>query len=123
MEQKPNRRRFTRLPLELTAELTTSADVFSATVLDVSLHGVLLMQPENMTPLIGEAAKVTIPLSGDIRIHLPVFVVHAREGLLGCEVRNIDVDSLAHLRRMLELNFGDPILVEREMGELLNTTH
>ncbi|MDH2433848.1 PilZ domain-containing protein [Pokkaliibacter sp. MBI-7] len=119
MDNKINRRRFTRLPLEMQADLTTSKDRYTVTVLDVSLHGVLLMQPEQMEPLIGEAARVDLALSEEVTIQMPVTIVHAEEGLLGCEVRAIDVESLAHLRRMLELNLGDTTLVERELVQLL----
>ncbi|MFP8965499.1 PilZ domain-containing protein [Pokkaliibacter sp. CJK22405] len=116
-----NRRRFTRLPMDVMAELTTSADRFQALILDISLHGVLLQQPEEMTPLLGEAANIVLPLSSDVKIRLPVSVVHAEEGLLGCQIRNIEVESLAHLRRLLELNLGEPLLVERELAQLLET--
>jgi len=31
---------------------------------------------------------------------------------------SIDLDSITHLRRLLELNLGDPQLVERELLQL-----
>jgi hypothetical protein len=37
--------------------------------------------------------------------------------LLLCE--SIDLDSITHLRRLVELNAGDPALLERELTALV----
>jgi hypothetical protein len=39
-------------------------------------------------------------------------------GNWGLQWRNIDVDSLTHLRRLLELNLNDPSLLDRELADL-----
>ena len=41
-----------------------------------------------------------------------------REGYWGLQWVQIDVDSLMHLRRLLELNLNDPGLLTRELAEL-----
>lgn len=38
--------------------------------------------------------------------------------LLGLRCRNIDLDSITHLRRLLELQLGDATLLQRELGQL-----
>jgi hypothetical protein len=38
---------------------------------------------------------------------------------LGFQVQYIDLDSATHLRRLVELNLGDPALLEREFENLL----
>jgi len=35
-------------------------------------------------------------------------------------VLTIDVDSMTHLRRLIELNLGDPTLLERELKALVS---
>ena len=38
--------------------------------------------------------------------------------LVGMVCRHIDVDSISHLRRLVELNLGDEALLERELAAL-----
>jgi hypothetical protein len=38
--------------------------------------------------------------------------------VVGLHCRHIDIESLAHLRRLIELNLGDPALLERELAAL-----
>ena len=38
---------------------------------------------------------------------------------LGLFCHHIDIDSITHLRRLIELNLGDETLLQRELAELL----
>jgi hypothetical protein len=40
------------------------------------------------------------------------------DGQLSLSCTEIDLDSITHLRRLLELNLGDPDLIERELSDL-----
>jgi len=46
-----------------------------------------------------------------------VAVVHHLAGYYGLACREIDLDSVTHLRRLVALNLGDETLAEREAGE------
>jgi hypothetical protein len=46
-------------------------------------------------------------------------VAHLENTHVGLRCESIDLDSMAHLRRLLELNSGDPELVERELSALI----
>jgi hypothetical protein len=46
-------------------------------------------------------------------------LVHHKDGHLGFRCDNIDLDSVTHLKRMVELNLGNEDVLERELGELL----
>ena len=46
-------------------------------------------------------------------------VAHVGCGLLGVVCQLIDIDSATHLRRLVELNLGDPALLERELSALI----
>ena len=39
--------------------------------------------------------------------------------LAGLHCLAIDIDSVTHLRRLVELNLGDPALLEREVSALV----
>jgi len=51
-------------------------------------------------------------------VQMEVRLAHSRDGLLGFECRAIDLDSLSHLRRLVELNLGDARLLDRELAAL-----
>ena len=67
--------------------------------------------------------QLTIPLAetGN-HIAMSTEVAHT-EGLhTGLLCRGIDLDSVTHLRRLIELQLGDPALLERDLGELTLAT-
>ena len=46
-------------------------------------------------------------------------VAHREGRRAGLACQSIDVDSVTHLRRLVELNAGDPDLLQRELSALL----
>jgi hypothetical protein len=46
-------------------------------------------------------------------------VVHREGDDAGLRCLSIDLDSVTHLRRLVELNLGDPALLDRELSELI----
>jgi hypothetical protein len=49
---------------------------------------------------------------------MDVEVAHQENDEMGLNCKDIDVDSITHLRRLVELNLGDPKLLERELSAL-----
>lgn len=114
------RRHFVRVGFEAPALLTTATQAYSVQVLDVSLKGALLKAPATAHLDAGMPCQLTIPLA-DTGNHIAMSteVAHV-EGLhTGLLCRNIDLDSVTHLRRLIELQLGDPALLERDLGELM----
>ncbi|MCU0766621.1 MAG: PilZ domain-containing protein [Gammaproteobacteria bacterium] len=117
------RRRFHRLSFDAPAQVVTPRALHRATVVDLSLNGVLLRRPEGWHPAPGEGAIVELGLDGAAasdgpRIRLHGEVAHIEPEVVGLRCRHIDLESLAHLRRLIELNLGDPALLERELSAL-----
>lgn len=119
------RRHFVRVSFDAPALLTTATDAFSVHVLDLSLKGALITAPAQAVLQAGMLCQITIPLAetGN-HIAMSTEVAHI-EGLhTGLLCRGIDLDSVTHLRRLIELQLGDPALLERDLGELtLATSH
>jgi hypothetical protein len=119
------RRHFVRVSFDAPALLTTATDAFSVHVLDLSLKGALITAPAQAVLRAGMLCQITIPLAetGN-HIAMSTEVAHV-EGLhTGLLCRGIDLDSVTHLRRLIELQLGDPALLERDLGELtLATSH
>lgn len=113
------RRHFVRVSFDAPALLTTARDAFSVHVLDLSLKGALITVPAQAELEPGMPCQITIPLAetGN-HIAMSVEVAHMQGLHTGLLCRGIDLDSVTHLRRLIELQLGDPALLERDLGEL-----
>ena len=113
------RRHFVRVSFDAPALLTTATDAFSVHVLDLSLKGALIMAPAEAALKAGMLCQITIPLAetGN-HIAMSTEVAHVQGLHIGLLCRGIDLDSVTHLRRLIELQLGDPALLERDLGEL-----
>ncbi|MCW8887344.1 MAG: PilZ domain-containing protein [Motiliproteus sp.] len=115
------RRRFTRISFDAKTELKQGDTVWPVELVDISLHGLLVKQPEDLVADMGELFNVTVHLAGDeIELHLPVHLVRISPPYLGLECNAVELESISHLRRLVELNLGDPALLDRELEHLLS---
>ncbi|MGI3129841.1 PilZ domain-containing protein [Halopseudomonas pachastrellae] len=115
-----DRRRFSRVPFDAHTLLQQDDWCIAAQLIDVSLRGLLVLQPAAWDTQRANAPFIAIiELAEANQIRMEVNLAHAEEGLLGFECLHIDLDSISHLRRLLALNLGDEGLLERELGALL----
>lgn len=115
-----DRRTFERIPLDNPVQLSRKGEEgsYSSRLLDVSLKGLLVEDPAEDSVEVDDKLEVTIPLSEEQQIRLRARVAHVEEGGIGLEWIEIDGDSFAHLRRILELNLGDSDVIRRELSDL-----
>ncbi|KAA0694911.1 PilZ domain-containing protein [Halopseudomonas laoshanensis] len=115
-----DRRRFTRIPFDAQTSLHQDEWSISVQLVDVSLRGLLVLQPADWVNANVQAPfNAVIRLAEGSQICMDVRLAHAEEGLLGFECDHIDLDSISHLKRLVALNMGDEALIERELGSLL----
>lgn len=92
-------------------------------MLDISLKGVLLQLPEGAAPQPGMPCLVKLPLGtaaeGSVDIAMAGELAHVENGHAGVLCRSIDIESITHLRRLIEVNLGDPTASERELKALI----
>lgn len=113
------RRHFIRVLFETPAQLTTAQTTVAVQVLDLSLKGALVVATtlEPLPP--GTLCQLTVPLTGAGKhIAMSAEVAHLQGSHVGLLCRSIDLDSVTHLRRLIELQLGDPALLERDLAEL-----
>lgn len=121
-DDKPGERRhFSRIPFDapVTLRAPGGGRRWESQLLDISLKGALVKHPADWDCTIGDAVSLEVPLGvGAASIHMDVVVAHVEPQRLGLRCAHIDIDSIAHLRRLVELNLGDPELLNREFSSL-----
>lgn len=116
----PERRRFSRIAFHRPVELGVGAERATGELLDVSLKGALVEMPRGFDPRIGQPCSLSIRLdAGDAAIRMEGEIAHRRGMLVGVRCDEIDLESIAHLRRLVELNLGDDDLLHRELTALV----
>jgi len=91
-------------------------------VIDISLKGVLLQLPDGHKPQAGMPCLVKLPLGGDeagLVIAMAGELAHVEGAHAGVLCRSIDLESITHLRRLIEVNLGDAAASERELKALI----
>ncbi|NJD05280.1 MAG: PilZ domain-containing protein [Methylococcaceae bacterium] len=115
------RRRFWRAAFNAPVNLTGDKFGIDATLDDISLKGALLECPEGWRGTVGERCHLTLLLGGEpsAKIVMEGHIAHIEGRRVGLNCDSIDLDSITHLRRLVELNAGDPELLDRELVILL----
>lgn len=113
------RRRFQRIPFEAEVELRQDQACWTVRLHDLSLKGLLVSRPESWPAADAAPLQACLRLGAEVEVRMLVTLAHQKDGLLGLQCREIDLDSITHLRRLIELNLGSSELLERELGALV----
>jgi hypothetical protein len=113
------RRQFTRVGFSSAVALTQEAQVTLAELVDISLNGVLVRTPESFVLRADVPCSIGLTLAQEEQIAMQARLVHASDCYLGFECLSMDMDSMTHLRRLIELNMDDPCAPERVLAELI----
>lgn len=119
MEEK---RRYERVHFVEDIEIIHANKRYRGVVADISMKGVLIRLDEiPLEEADSDTWLIRLPLSSEVQI-----VVHAKPShfdhihhAVGFHFTEIDADSMAHLRRLLELNTGNAGEIERELEHMV----
>ncbi|MBF7142994.1 MULTISPECIES: PilZ domain-containing protein [Pseudomonas] len=114
-----DRRRFKRIAFDALTTLTQGNQQWEVTLLDLSLKGLLVSRPADWAADPALPFAVAITLGEDAPIAMEAELRHDNNGQLGFQCTHIDLDSISHLRRLVELNLGDEAELERELSALV----
>ena len=110
------RRQFSRIHFQTDASLFLPGGEFPVEVLDLSLKGALIKPKAAQFVAMGTHCTLKIHLdTTGTYIRMEATVVHHQGEDYGLACREIDLDSVTHLRRLVALNLGDAALLEREL--------
>lgn len=112
------RRHFSRVTFDGNTKIRQGTKEWPATLVDLSLKGLLIDTPNNWDADNKQLMDAVIELADDVTITMSVAWRHTENGQVGFECDHIDIDSIMHLRRLVELNVGNTDLLERELAAL-----
>ena len=112
------RRHFSRIDFQSRATLSGDGCSLPCTLIDLSLRGALV-DCAGAGLSIGAEVLLDLDLDGEHHIRIGGEVSHRQADPIGISCTDIDLDSITHLRRIIELNTGDDALLNRELGALL----
>lgn len=113
-----DRRRFQRFAFDAQTALAQGQRCWPVELHDLSLKGLLVHRPADWDADPAQPFEARIRLADDAEVRMEVEMTHGDGELVGLVCRHIDVDSISHLRRLVELNLGDEALLERELAAL-----
>ncbi|KTF15996.1 PilZ domain-containing protein [Pseudoalteromonas sp. H105] len=118
-----NRRQYTRVLFSTPATLLINKQIHSCELLDVSLNGVLVTHPNKLNADKHQSAQLSFTLpDSSINITMAVEISHIEQLHIGLHCTHIDIDSISHLKRLVELNLGDDSLLHREVAMLIHSS-
>jgi hypothetical protein len=112
-------RRFSRIPFQATVILAHDQRRWEAQLIDISLKGALVARPSDWSAAVGASVDIEVRMEvGEVVIDMSTRVAHIEGDRIGLSCEHIDVDSISHLRRLVELNLGDEAQLQRELSAL-----
>jgi len=110
-------RYFSRINFTVTAKLKFAGLLYDAELLDLSLKGALVQTKEEVPMKKGDTAELKFDLNGpDISMSFNAELVHTHKNNLGFKFNSLDIVTMTHLRRLLELNTGNSALITDELS-------
>ena len=117
-----NRRQFTRILFSIKAELNVEDSIYPVSIHDISLNGALVTTTKLEQHLKGKLGTLQFFLSdNESEVTMHIAVVHEKDDEIGLQCNAIDIDSVTHLRRLVELNLGDSEQLDKELDQLSRT--
>jgi hypothetical protein len=113
------RRRFHRVLFDAPASMEVSNHTYQSSLLDISLKGALMRVPAEWTGEVGDNLILRINLDdADAIITMQAICAHIEKEQIGVLCKEIDMESISLLRRLVELNLADDELLDRDLEAL-----
>ncbi len=116
------KRHYERVNFVEQAQVHCGDTSYSCMVVDISLKGSLLEFPQQSVPQLctDQHCEISLHLAGsDIVLRFEALATHTHLHTIGFQFKSMDPESMTHLRRLLELNTGDPEEIDRELNYMM----
>lgn len=114
-------RQFRRIPFEAEATLKVDQDILSCELLDIAMKGAMVGTETPLPFAIGTKCSLCISLPGTvISLKFLAEMTHSEQNRYGFKFISEDLETLTHLRKLIELNTGDAEATRSELAAWLN---
>ena len=117
------RRQHRRVPFHAEIMMQSGDEEWTCNLLDISINGMLVEPPSNFTINPNNLCAIALFLSDDVIINARARIKHTNEDRWGLEFINIDMNSLKHLRQLLESQLKSVALINRNLSQLGQTVN
>jgi hypothetical protein len=111
-------RHFLRSIFDMPVRLSIGRQLREVRLLDISLKGALVDAP-GFYGQVGGRGRLRLTLAPTVLISMDVVVARTQGHHLGLRCVHIDLDSLTHLRKLMERNTDDPLRLGSELARLI----
>ena len=112
-------RQYARVPFAAAVLLHVQNQTLKVQLIDIALKGALVQVDTTEKLALHTPCRLELHLADDgDGVVMAGVIAHLDGQHVGIECRNIDLTSLTRLRRLIELNTGDPDLMDRELNHL-----
>ncbi len=113
------RRKFVRVKFFAEVEVVYFDNTYQAKLLDLSLKGALIRPTPEIPMGLGNTCDFTIRLAAkDLTLEFKAELIHLNGHHFGLKFLTQDIDTMTHLRRLLELNICDHDRITQELAFL-----
>ena len=114
------RRQFLRSAFRAPVHVTVAGRHHAAQLIDVSLKGALVDRTDAWPVQSGQKCHLRLQLAPQVVIVMAATVAHVDGMHVGLHCDSIDLDSIMHLRNLVEFNADDPALLDRDLAKLVS---
>jgi len=115
-------RRFRRISFATEVTLKNGQDIWTAELLDVALKGAMVKTKAALPFDVGTKCTLCISLPGTpISLEFQADLVHCEGHHYGFKFISEDLETLTHLRKLIELNTGDAEATRSELSSWLGS--
>jgi hypothetical protein len=109
-ETEHNRRRVTRATSDVPTQLLQGGAVWSVKLIDVSLNGLSVTQPEDWDADYSHPFNFILHLKDGGSFEAHAHLIHVESGILGFQMEHLGPEQLAPLAKLLAQKLGDEVI-------------
>ncbi|RLB73285.1 MAG: hypothetical protein DRH07_02130 [Deltaproteobacteria bacterium] len=100
------------------ADISIDSTIYRCDLVDLALQGALFRSKQELTLFLGSQVPLSIhSFDSSIRMEFIGELIHQRGNFYGFMFTSEKTESMAHLRRLLELNFGDAEQIKGDFSQ------
>ncbi len=117
-----NKRNFSRVNFQSAVSINYKGQRLDFDLVDVSLKGALISSSKTLEISKDDSCNLEFHLgSNEVELKIDARVVYKHDNKLGLQFDKISLDSITHLRRLVELNMEDSDQIQKELFFLVKS--